>query len=370
MITRGRLTKMNNTSITRALINLTALQHNHQVLKTYAPDSQILAVVKANAYGHGMVEIAQALRGIYALGVARLNEALLLREAGITTPIVLLEGFFHADDLETLVTHNLQTVIHSEQQLDALMSRQLKKPLLVWLKLDTGMHRLGFHEKRFDQVYQQLSNSHNVLQPVNMITHFNCADELNNNITAIQQQIFASHIKPDSGLNSLANSAATLAWPTTHADVIRPGIALYGVSPFTNKQASDFNLQPVMTLKSQLIAVRSHQAGESVGYGASWTATNDTMLGIVAVGYGDGYPRMAPEGTPVLLNGRLVPLVGRVSMDMLSVDLGMHHHDKVGDDVVLWGDGLSATDVAAHIGTIAYELVTKLTSRVALQYVR
>ena len=355
-------------SITRAHINLKALKHNQHVLQSQAPDSQILAVVKANAYGHGMVRIAQNLSGIYGLGVARLNEALLLREAGITTPIVLLEGFFHVDDLETLVANNLQTVVHSQQQLNAIMANKLKTPLQVWLKLDTGMHRIGFHENEFDEAYQVLQSSKNVQQPINLMTHFNCADEIKNNATTTQFKLFQSHIKNDSGLNSVASSAATLAWPETHADIIRPGIALYGVSPFADKVAADFNLQPVMTLKSQLIAVREHHAGESVGYGAKWTAKTNTTLGVVAVGYGDGYPRMAPEGTPVLVNGRLVPIVGRVSMDMLTVDLGAGCEDRVGDDVTLWGEGLPATKVAEHIGTIAYELVTKLTSRVALQY--
>jgi alanine racemase len=360
---------MNDGSITRAIINLDALKHNQKVLQRYAPNSKILAVIKANAYGHGMVRIAQTLSDIHAFGVARLNEALALRAAGIKKPIVLLEGFFHVDDLPTLVTHNLQTVIHSQQQLDALIASKLTSRLQVWLKLDTGMHRIGFHEEEFDNAYQTLNNSQNVLQPVHLMTHFNCADELQNPITEAQYKRFASHIQPDSGLISLANSAAILAWPNTHADIIRPGIALYGVSPFSDKIADDFNLRPVMTLKSQLIAVRSHQAGESVGYGASWQASRDTKLGVVAVGYGDGYPRMAPEGTPVLVNGRLVPIVGRVSMDMLTVDLGKYSQDQVGDDVILWGEGLPAAQVAKHIGTIAYELVTKLTARVALQYV-
>jgi alanine racemase len=366
---RVQLTKMNSVNITRAVINLSALKHNQKVLQEYAPNSQILAMVKANAYGHGMIKIAQKLTGVHALGVARLSEAFILRNAGITTPIVLLEGFFHEDDIESLVTLNLQTVVHSEQQLDAIINCKINNPLKVWLKLDTGMHRLGFHGEQFDWAYQRLANSSNVLHPINLMTHFNCADELNNNLTATQLNLFNTHIKPNSGFNSLANSAATLAWPDTHADIIRPGIALYGVSPFADKQAEDFNLKPVMTLKSQLIAVRPHQKGESVGYGAKWTASSDTTLGVIAVGYGDGYPRMAPEGTPVLINGRLVPIVGRISMDMLTVDLGNDHDDKVGDDVTLWGEGLPATDVANHIGTIAYELVTKLTSRVALQYV-
>ncbi|WP_019613580.1 alanine racemase [Psychromonas ossibalaenae] len=355
--------------ITRAVINLKALQQNLQVLQKTAPHSKVLAVVKADAYGHGMVRVAQSLPGIFACGVARLNEALILRESGFKKPVVLLEGFFQRADLPILIEKDLHCVVHSQEQVDAIIQADLDKPLPVWLKLDCGMHRLGFHSEQFDDIYQQLLQSKNVLKPINLITHFNCADELDNPITTTQIALFKKHIKPHSGLNSLANSAAALAWPEARQDVIRPGIALYGVSPFENQSAQDFQLTAVMTLKSQLIAVRRHQAGESVGYGANWTASKDTMLGVVAVGYGDGYPRMAPEGTPVLVNGRQVPIVGRVSMDMLTVDLGADALDQVGDDVTLWGEGLPAEQVALHIGTIAYELVTKLTSRVALQYI-
>ena len=354
--------------ITRAVIDLSALRHNLKVLQKAAPESKILAVVKANAYGHGMVKIAQTLKEAHGFAVARINEALTLRDAGIDKPIVLLEGFFEDSDLSTLVAENLQSVVQSEQQVAAILQADLKKPLTVWLKLDTGMHRLGFHPEQFDKVYQQLKNCKNVQQPINLLTHFNCADELDNPVTGTQIKLFQQHIKKDSGLNSLANSAGILAWPQAHYDMIRPGIALYGISPFAEKSADQFQLKPVMTLKSRLIAVREHKAGESVGYGATWSATEDTKLGVVAVGYGDGYPRMAPQGTPVLINGRLVPLVGRVSMDMLTVDLGRHCTDRVGDEVILWGEGLPASQVAEHIGTISYELVTKLTSRVALQY--
>ncbi len=356
-------------NITRAIINLSALQHNLQVLKKQAPNSKILAIIKANAYGHGMIKIAQNLTGIYGLGVARLNEALVLRDANIKTPIVLLEGFFAQENLPLLVKHDLQTVIHSEQQVIDLLEAKLEKPLKIWLKLDVGMHRLGFHPHEFQKAYQRLERCKNVQKPINLICHFNCADELDNPITEKQTQLFKEQIQERSGLHSLASSAATLAWPTSHADIIRPGIALYGISPFADKEAQDFSLLPVMTLKSRLIAVRDHKKGDAVGYGAQWTSTQDTKLGVVAIGYGDGYPRMAPEGTPILINGRILPLVGRVSMDMLTVDLGINCTDKVGDDVTLWGDGLSATLVAKYIGTISYELVTKLTSRVELQYI-
>ena len=353
---------------TRAVINLQALQHNLQVLEKTAPHSKVLAVIKADAYGHGMVKVAQSLKNVHAFGVARLNEALKLRAAGINNPIVLLEGFFNQSDLPTLIEQELQCVVHSQEQIDAILQAELHQPLQVWLKLDTGMHRLGFHAQQFDKVYELLNNSQNVQKPINLITHFHCADELENTITARQITLFKAHIQSNSGLKSLANSAAVFAWPEAHFDIIRPGIALYGISPFENRTAAGLQLQPVMTLKSQLIAVRDHQAGESVGYGASWKARHDTRLGVVAVGYGDGYPRLAPQGTPLLVNGRTVPLVGRVSMDMLTVDLGPDSEDKVGDDVILWGEGLPAERVAHHIGTIAYELVTKLTSRVALQY--
>lgn len=353
---------------THAVINLKALRHNLQVLQKTASKSQIIAVIKANAYGHGLVEVAQTLKHVHAFGVARLSEALKLRAAGINNPIILLSGFCRDSDLSTLAATNLQCVVHSQEQVAALIQAKLSTPLKIWLKLDTGMHRLGFHPEQFDDVYKLLEGSENIQKPINLLTHFHSAEEVDNSATAQQLALFKLHIQTNSGLNSLANSAAVFAWPEAHFDVVRPGIALYGISPFTDRSARDLQLRPVMTLKSSLIAIREHKAGESVGYGASWTARNDTRLGVVAVGYGDGYPRLAPQGTPVLVNGRIVPIVGRVSMDMLTVDLGLNNQDKVGDDVTLWGEGLPAEIVAQKIGTIAYELVTKLTSRVTLHY--
>jgi alanine racemase len=355
-------------TIPYAVIDLNALLRNLQTLHKMAPKSQILAVIKANAYGHGAVKVAQSLQAADAFAVARLDEALLLRNAGITKPIVLLEGFFSACDLATLIDNNLQPVVHSQEQVESILQADLSKPLPVWLKLDTGMHRLGFHPEQFEQIDQQLTSCPNVQQPINLISHFSCADELDNPATSLQLKLFQQQIKTESGLKSLANSAAILSRPEALYDMIRPGLALYGISPFAEKNAEAFALKPVMTLKSRLIAVREHKAGESVGYGGIWTAREDTQLGVVAAGYGDGYPRMAPQGTPVWVNGRLVPIVGRVSMDMLTVDLGRPCHDKVGDEVILWGKNLPAELVAKHIGTIPYELVTKLTSRVKRQY--
>jgi len=354
-----------------AEINLHALQHNLTILKQHCPQSKLVAVIKANAYGHGMLRLAQELQQnqlVYALGVARLSEALRLRDAGIQLPIILLEGFFNKSDLSLLAQHNLQTIIHSQEQLQALLTSQLTKKLTVWLKFDTGMHRLGFHPEQIETALSALNNASQVQQPVNLITHFSCADDISNPKTTQQIALFQKYAQHQPGLCSLASSPGLLAWSEAHADVVRPGIAMYGVSPFSNQQGSDHHLQPVMTLKSRLIAVRTHTAGESVGYSATWTAQQDTTLGVIAVGYGDGYPRTAPAGTPVLINGRIVPIVGRVSMDMITVDLGQHATDKVNDDVILWGEGLPVETVAKHIGTIAYELVTKLTARVSLIY--
>ncbi|TEW54004.1 alanine racemase [Psychromonas sp. RZ22] len=356
---------------TYAEINLSALQHNIKILKQHAPQSKVVAIIKANAYGHGMLKLAEQLQisqQVHALGVARLGEALQLREAGIRLPIILLEGFFNNSDLPLLAEHQLQTVIHSQDQLQGLLNSDLTEKLTIWLKLDTGMHRLGFHPSEFNRTLEILKNTKKIQQPVNFITHFNSADELDNPITTPQIQLFKTQTANQPGLCSLANSAGVLAWPEAHADMIRPGIAMYGVSPFPDKSSNELQLKPVMTLKSHLIAVRQHSVGESVGYGASWTAQENTILGVIAVGYGDGYPRMAPAGTPILVNGRIVPIVGRVSMDMITVDLGINSNDRVGDDVVLWGEGLPVELVAKHIGTVAYELVTKLTVRVPLSY--
>jgi len=325
-----------------------------------------MAVVKGNGYGHGLLNVAKCLDNADGFGLARLEEALALRAGGIKAKLLLLEGVFKSADLATLVEHEIETVVHHDSQLDMLESAQLNKPVTVWLKIDSGMHRLGFAPEQFDITYQRLMANRNVAKPIHLMTHFACADEPNNTRTTKQQAIFTALTKDLPGNRSLASSAGTLFWPSTQADWVRPGIALYGISPVFGDLGVKHGLLPAMELISQLIAIRSHKAGESVGYGGFWTAEQDTKLGVVAMGYGDGYPRNAPLGTPVLVNGRLVPIVGRVSMDMLTVDLGLDANDKVGDQALLWGKGLPVEDVAEHIGTIAYELVTRLTPRVAV----
>ncbi|MGB6136127.1 MAG: alanine racemase [Shewanella sp.] len=364
----------------RAEISRHALQSNLAQLRLIAPNSKIMAVVKANGYGHGLLNVAESVGilnfiksvgkydgGADGFGLARLEEALQLRAGGVEGKLLLLEGFFRQSDLPLLVMHNIDTVVHHESQLQMLETIKLDKPVTVWIKIDTGMHRIGFSLNQFEHIYQRLLNCPQVAKPIHLMTHFACADEPDNSMTQAQINAFEQVIDGLDGDRTLANSAGTLFWPTSQADWIRPGIALYGISPVVGDRGVNHRLIPAMELVSNLIAVREHKAGDSVGYGAFWTATQDTRLGVVAIGYGDGYPRNAPEGTPVWINGRRVPIVGRVSMDMLTVDLGADAQDKVGDSVQLWGKALAVEEVAEHIGTIAYELVTKLTPRVVVE---
>ena len=354
-------------SFPRAEISLSALKHNLLTLKKCAPKSQVMAVVKANAYGHGLLNVALGLDGLAdGFGLARLEEALTLRCGGVNAKLLLLEGFFRQEDLPVLVQHHIDTVVHHISQVEMLEKAALSSPIKVWMKIDSGMHRLGFTPEEFQGIYDRLMKCQNVAKPINLISHFSCADEPKNNYTQKQLAVFDALVAGLPGESTLSNSAAVLFWPQSLREWIRPGIALYGVSPVVDDCGSNHGLIPAMELKSRLIAVRAHKAGQPVGYGAHWVADKDTMLGVVAIGYGDGYPRNAPIGTPVWLNGRRVNIVGRVSMDMLTVDLGANAKEKVGDDVLLWGKQLPIEEVAEHIGTIAYELITKLTPRVAV----
>jgi len=359
---------MSNIKAATACIDLDALKSNFHKIAAQAPDSKLIAIIKANAYGHGILNIANSIKSADAFGVARIEEALQLKAAGIVKPIILLEGFYFAEDLHILSANNLHTTVHNIEQLEALEKAELDSPVKVWLKVDTGMHRLGIKPEEYQMFLQRLNQCKNVVKPVNVMSHFACADDLDSSVTPDQIELFLSLTKECEGERSLAASAGILAWPESRLEWNRPGIILYGVSPFNDKPAKELGYSAVMTLKSCLIAVREVKAGEKVGYGGVWTCEKDTKVGVIAVGYGDGYPRMAPNGTPVWVNGRIVPLSGRVSMDMLTVDLGIDATDKVGDEAILWGKELPAEVVASHIGTIGYELVTKLTSRVEMKY--
>lgn len=296
--------------------------------------------------------------------MACVEEALILREAGITQPILLLEGVFEAAELPLCARHGLEIAVHHPDQARMLEAARLETPVRAWLKIDTGMHRLGLEPETVAAMARRLRDCRSVQPELGMMSHLARADERDSNYTRQQLQTFETATAGLIGPRSLANSAGVLGWPQTHFDLVRPGIMLYGASPFVDSLASDEALRPVMTLQTRLIAVKRLRKGDPVGYGGTWTCPEDMDVGVAAVGYGDGYPRHAPSGTPVLLNGREAALIGRVSMDMISVDLRRHPEARSGDPVVLWGEGLPVERVAAAAGTISYTLTCGVTARV------
>ena len=351
---------------TWAEINLHALQHNLQVSRTRTSARQ-MAIIKANGYGHGIVEVARALSAADAYGVATVEEGITLREAGIYQPIILLEGIQRAE--ECLLTHayKLDCVVYHAHQVELI--KQTTKPMRLWLKLDTGMHRLGFSADEFHHALADLSALAHVEQPIKLMTHLACADDRDSAMTFEQIALFDTHTQAYAAHEkTMANSAGILAWPSSHGDWVRPGIMLGPMLTFRFRKRRELGLQAVMTLRSELIAVNNLKKGDTIGYGASYRCEQDMRVGVVAIGYGDGYPRHAPAGTPVLVNGKLASLIGRVSMDMITVDLSNVEQANVGDPVILWGEGLAVEVIAERAGTIAYELLCGVTKRVPMQY--
>ncbi len=387
----------------KARINLTALKHNLSRVKQSAPDSRIVSVIKANAYGHGVVPVAKALIESDAFAVARLDEALLLRESLRGTladkkSIIILEGVFSAEQYLKCISLKLIPVVNSLPQfqwlLDSLeqtnshkrtnsLGSEEEKKLDYWLKIDTGMHRLGLSENELVLLINKFQQLESNYLPSGFISHFACADEINHPLNQMQITQFEQQYHKLSSLKnlvdidkSMANSAAILSLPDARFDWVRPGIMLYGVSPFEtaepSRTGSDEQLKPVMTLSSELLAVKKLKKDDCIGYGASWCCPEDMTIGVIAVGYGDGYPRHALPGTPVLIHGIEVPLIGRVSMDMITVDLRLLEQKaiafQIGDKVILWGDGLPIERVSQKAGTIAYELLCQITQRVSFEY--
>jgi alanine racemase len=344
-----------------ARIRLDAFRHNYRLAKE-VHGGRALAVVKANAYGHGAVPCARAL-GNEADGfaVASIEEAQTLREAGIAAPILLLEGFFEAAELPEIVAKNLWIVVHHRWQVEALLATRLHNPLTVWLKMDSGMHRVGLAPEVFRAAFEQLRSSPNVAQLV-LMSHFASADDPASAHSLRQIDTFRTATAGIDAPVSLSNSAGVLGWPGAHADWARPGIMLYGADPLTEQAKSSEHsdcrrLRPVMQLESTIISVRDIPAGEPVGYGCAFVAERPARVGVVACGYADGYPRIAATGTPVAVDGRMTRLIGRVSMDMLTVDLTDLPEARLGSRVELWGDQVPVSEVASRAGTIAYELL-------------
>lgn len=344
-------------------IDLDAILHNYRLAKSLAPEQSALAVIKADAYGHGAVAVAKKLQAeADAFAVACIEEAVELRVAGIRNPILLLEGFFTPDELTYISEQNLWTAVHNDAQIDAIAAATLNKPIDIWLKLDTGMHRLGFSADEFVAAYARLKNLPQV-NNILLMSHFSSADDLSSPMTHTQLEIFDALQKLCPLPMSIANSAGTLLHNNARRNWQRPGIMLYGSSPFTDQPELDAQLQPAMTLTSEIIAIHDLNAGDAVGYSGTYVCDKPTRVGTVAMGYADGYPRQAKTGTPVIVNGQRTRIIGRVSMDMLTVDLtGIDA--RLGSKVELWGKNLLANEVAPWADTISYTLFTGITRRV------
>lgn len=351
----------------QARVDQAALLHNLHRVKEIAPGRSIIAMVKANGYGHGLVEVARIFKNADALGVASIEEAIELRQAGIKSRIVLMEGFVSEQGLKNIFTWQLETVIHQSFQID-LLEKHANSKVTAWVKLNTGMNRLGFAGKDFFANFDRLSNCCDIK---GIITHFSDADVIHNPKTRQQLAKF-SDIQARMSKSypcSLANSAAILAWPETHGDWVRPGLMLYGVSPFKDSFGHTFNLKPAMNLVAKLIAIQMVNKNETIGYTSRFTCPEDMRVGVISIGYADGYPSIVPDGTPVLIHNRRTSVIGKLSMDMATIDLRGHPEVKVGDEVVLWGDGLPVEEIAQKIGVIPWELLTSLGTRVTRVYV-
>jgi alanine racemase len=361
------------TRLIRARIDTAALRHNLATMRAHAPRAKVMAVIKANAYGHGLVSTAHALADADALAVARLEEGIALRNAGVRAPVVLLEGVFGAEQLAEAAHHRFEIVVHDARQLELLEAHRGAQRFVVWVKLDTGMNRLGFRPEAFADVLARLRALAIPVLELRVMTHMARADERREPMTDFQVERFRSalanaHVAGTGRLaTSIGNSAAILAWPDAHGDWIRPGLALYGVSPLEHETAERHGLRPVMTLETTVLTVREVKRGETVGYAGAWQARRDSSVAVLAAGYGDGVPRSLGNGTPVLIGGARYPLVGRVSMDMIAVDVTDAPKVHAGQHAVVWGEGLPVEEIARHAGTIPYELLCGVSQRVPLE---
>lgn len=350
------------------LIDRGALRHNLAQVSRHAPKSRVWAVVKADAYGHGMESVATALSGVDGLAVARVEEALRLREAGLTKPILVLAGAMLADEVDVAERHHLELALHQDEQIALLERKRSTRPIRVWVKVDTGMHRLGFHPRSVPAVLERLRNRAGVTPLAGLMTHLANADDPDDALSDLQCERLRALACAGEVLN-IGNSGGILAFPASRVAWVRPGIMLYGSSPLTGRNASELGLRPVMTLHARLMAVRRQRQGDRIGYGGTYSCPQDMDVGFAAIGYGDGYPRHAPTGTPVLVAGRRASLVGRVSMDSIALDLRTVPGTAVGDQVILWGRGLPVEEIAEWAGTISYELFCGVTVRVRKEYV-
>jgi len=351
-----------------ASIDSAALQHNLTRVRQLAPASSVMAIVKADAYGHDLLISSRALKTADSIGLLELDDAIRLRDEGFTQPICLLEGFFESDEIPLIASYQLEPVIHSSWQLDILDGYQDEAELSVWLKIDTGMNRLGFAAAEFKKIMTRLS-SMQCIKNISVMSHLANADTPEDPGTAEQLRDFMHTTESVNAPRSLANSAAILGHPDCQLDWVRPGIMLYGSSPFAESSAKDLDLKPVMSLQSKIISIKQCSKGDAIGYGGTWICPEDMPVAVIACGYGDGYPRHAPAGTPIMVAGQKTQLIGRVSMDMITADLRGIDNALVGSTVELWGEDISVDTVAKMSATIAYELLCGITARVKRQEV-
>jgi alanine racemase len=345
-----------------------ALRHNLAQVRRYAPTSRIWAVVKAQAYGHGLAWVTQVLQqAVDGFAVARVDEAVQLRHDGITKPLLVLEGASTLEELAVAAHQQLTLVLHQEDQRRQLIHyvrHSTPVPLTVWIKVDTGMHRLGFAPDRVADCFNELAPLRSIIHIQGLLTHLANADQPHHPLNLQQVRLLKNCISDQKLLVSIANSAAVVTTTALHGDWVRPGLMLYGAAPCQEQTAASLDLRPVMTLKSRLLAIQHMAAQAAIGYNGTYLCPEDMPVGVVGIGYGDGYPRSAPTGTPVLIGSQFVPLIGRVSMDLITVDLRAAPHVQIGDIATLWGHGLPVETIATAAQTISYELFCRITSRV------
>lgn len=364
---------------TIAYLSSENLLHNVQVIKKITNNTKIIAMVKANAYGHGLRSVSLKLeKHLNFLGVASIDEALQLRKVDITIPIILMEGIFEEQELLIAIENNFPIILHSMHQIcwltNAINRKLLLKPINVWIKIDTGMGRLGFDLKEGKKIYNLLAKNAYISKPIGIMSHFACADDILNPLNLIQINNFKNfldtlNLKTTTKNNqqiikSICNSAAIFNFPELHHEVVRPGIALYGISPVKNKSAKDLNLKPVMTLQTKIIAIKNLSKGSSIGYGGRFICPDNLKVAVIGIGYGDGYPRSTRDGTPVLIQNKKCSIIGRISMDMSVVDLTNCLNAQIGDDVILWGNNLPIEEVINYTQSSAYDVLTAVQNRV------
>ncbi|MDG2087955.1 MAG: alanine racemase [Arenicellaceae bacterium] len=351
----------------KAIINLTALRHNFSVAQSLAPVSKLIPVIKANAYGHGAERCAIALADVApAFGVACIEEAIQLRDAKISQPILLMEGAFEASELQVALENNFYLMVENQRQLKMVLEAKISKPLNVWLKVDSGMHRLGFAPQQVSAAWQVLRGSANVAENIVLASHFSSAEDLQSPATPKQIALMKTLADELGTTNmSLANSAGLIAWPESHSAWNRPGYMIYGWNPL---RENNLDLKPVMKFVSKVSSVRTVEVGSFVGYNGVWTAQRPTIIATIPVGYGDGYPRTAKGGTPVLVDSVRVPLVGTVSMDMILVDVTDVENVQIGSNVELWGETITVDEVGECSSSNGYEVLARMPARVLREY--